>query len=102
MDAQGDGPVATAFRTKEPHFIKDISSSNMRRKKLAAKYGILQAAFVPFESGVLEFGTSDGPCTADWVKMPEVSKVVSSLQASMKSTCEHTGAGYAIYWLNVR
>lgn len=102
LDAKGDGPVAQTFKNKTPTFIKDVASSNMKRKDLAAKYGIGQIAWIPFEEGVLEFGTSDGPCTADWDKMPDMALTGDTLQAAMKARCETAGAGYAIYWMSVR
>merc|ERR1719188_1241879 len=95
MDADGDGPLASVYKSKEPLFIKDVAASKMKRKDLAAKYGIGQVCFVPFESGVLEIGTSDGPCTADWTEMP---KVPNMPKAAMRKGFENLGASYAMFW----
>jgi len=95
LPASGDGPVAKVLRKQEPVFVNDIAKSNMLRKDLAAKYGIAQVCFVPFEAGVLEFGTSDGPCTADWTEMP---KVPNMPKAAMRAGFENLGASYCIYW----
>jgi hypothetical protein len=70
LPVDGDGPVATCYKTGEAQFVKDVTSSSLKRKDLAAKYGIEQIAWVPMEGGVMEFGTSEGPCTADWDDMP--------------------------------
>ena len=40
----------------------------MRRVEIAAKYGIKQACFVPFELGVLEFNSDE----AKWTDIPQV------------------------------
>jgi hypothetical protein len=95
VDATGDGPVASVYKSKEPLFIKDVAASTMKRKDLAAKYGIGQVCFVPFETGVLEFGTSDGPCTADWTEMP---KVPTMPKAAMRKGFENLGASYCMFW----
>jgi hypothetical protein len=59
------------------------------------KYGIGQIAFVQFESGILEFGTSAGPSTADWAEMP---KCPTLPKAAMRRAFENLGATYALYW----
>jgi hypothetical protein len=67
----------------------------MKRKDLAAKYGICQVAFIPFEQGVLEFGTSEGPCTATWTELP---KVPTMPKAAMRRGFENLGASYCMFW----
>jgi len=96
LDASGDGPVATVYKTKKPVFIKDMSSSNMKRKDLAVKYGISQISFIPFEAGVLEFGTSDGPSTATWEEMPACPLIP---KADLRRGFENLGASYAMFWV---
>lgn len=95
LDASADGPVATVYKSKQPLMIPDVASSNMKRKDLAAKYGIGQICFIPMESGVLEFGTSDGAATATWEKMPECPLIP---KAALRQGFENLGASYAMFW----
>jgi hypothetical protein len=88
-------PIATVLKTGKPLFIKDVGSSNLKRKDLALKYGIGQIAFSQFESGILEFGTSSGPSTADWVEMP---KCPTMPKAAMRRAFENLGATYTLFW----
>jgi len=67
----------------------------MKRKDVAAEYGVESIAFVPFEGGVLEFGTSQGAATADWAAMPEVPTMPKEI---MRKAFENLGASYALYW----
>jgi hypothetical protein len=95
LDATGEGPVATVYKSGEPVFIKDIASSNLKRKSLALKYGIGQISFIRFEAGVLEFGTSDGPSTADWTEIPKVPTIP---KAALRKGFENVGSSYAMFW----
>ena len=54
------------FKTQKNSFLKQVSKTEMARTSLAAEYQIGQIAFVPFEDGVMEFGTSLGTETATW------------------------------------
>jgi len=96
LDASADGSVATVYKSKQPLLITDIASSNMKRKDLAAKYGLAQICFIPFEGGVLEYGTSDGPCTATWEEMPKCPLVP---KAALRQAFENFGASYAMFWV---
>lgn len=89
------GPIATVLKTNAPLFIKDVATSNLQRKDLAIKYGIGQIAFVPFEGGILEFGTSNGASTADWKEMPQCPTMP---KAAMRRGFENLGASYNIFW----
>jgi len=95
LDASADGPVATVYKSKQPLMITDIASSNMKRKDLAAKYGLGQICFIPFEGGVLEFGTSDGSASATWGKMPTCPCIP---KAALRKGFENLGASYAMFW----
>mmetsp|Transcript_85119 Transcript_85119/g.214607 ORF Transcript_85119/g.214607 Transcript_85119/m.214607 type:complete len:611 (-) Transcript_85119:351-2183(-) len=95
LDASGDGPVATVYNTKEPLFVSDIATSNLNRKDLATKYGLGQVCFIPFEAGVLEFGTSEGASTATWEKMPGSPLIP---KAALRRGFENLGAAYAMFW----
>jgi hypothetical protein len=68
MPVRGFGPIASAYRKNESFFVSDVAASNFKRKDLALKYGIAQVAFTPMEGGVIEYGTSDGPSTANWCR----------------------------------
>jgi hypothetical protein len=97
LSIAGDGPVATCYKTGEPQFVKDVSESTMKRKDLAAKYGIKQVAWVPMEGGVMEFGTSEGPCTADWEELP---KCPTMPKVEIRKGFENLGASYCLFWQN--
>jgi hypothetical protein len=97
LPALGEGPVATCYQTGTPQFVKDVSQSSMKRKALAAKYGIKQVAWVPMEGGVMEFGTSEGPCTADWDSMPMCPTMP---KAEIRKGFENLGASYCLFWQN--
>ena len=47
LDVNGAGPVAECFNSGKPVFVKSIADSIMKRKDLAAQYGVEQCAFVP-------------------------------------------------------
>jgi len=96
FDASGDGPIATVYKTREPLFVSDIVSSNLQRRELAAKYGLGQICFIPFEAGVLEFGTSDGSSTATWENMPVCPLIP---KAELRRGFENLGAAYAMFWV---
>ena len=91
IDANGDGPLATVLKTGTPLFVGDISKSSMKRKELAAKYGVKQACFVPFEAGILEFTSA----TMDWKEMPECPTMP---KAAMRKGFENLGASYCLFW----
>jgi len=95
LPISGDGPVSMCLRTQSPVFIKDVQSSTLKRKDLAKKYGIGQIAFVPFEGGVLEYGTSNGRATADWKELPECPTMPKT---TMRKAFENLGASYCLFW----
>jgi len=91
LDASADGPVATVYKSKQPLMIADVASSTMKRKDLAAKYGIGQVCFIPMEAGVMEFGTA----AATWEKMPECPLIP---KAALRQGFENLGASYGMFW----
>jgi hypothetical protein len=99
LDVNGAGPVAECFNSGKPVFVKSIADSIMKRKDLAAQYGVEQCAFVPMEGGVMEYGTSDGECTADW-KSIEDARTAIMPKAEMKAAFE-AGATHMIFWRKV-
>jgi len=96
LPADGAGPVATAYKTGKPTFIKDAPTSSMRRVDFAKTYGITSICFLPVECGVLEFGTSNDGSTADWggeaPQCPEMPK------AEMKHAFDEDEAKYVMFW----
>jgi hypothetical protein len=87
LDADGDGPVATALKTNEAQFVKDPTASCMQRAALAREFGIGSIHFVPIDGCVLEYGVPiDAALSGD------------TLAASLKMRCETSGAAYALYW----
>ena len=97
LDVNGAGPVAECFNSGKPVFVKSIADSIMKRKDLAAQYGVEQCAFVPMEGGVMEYGTSDGECTANWEEMPVCPTMPKD---EMRKGFENLGASYCLFWQN--
>merc|ERR1719343_995236 len=85
IDANGDGPIATAFKTNKEVTIVDTSM--MKRAALAKEFDIKRVHFIPTEAGVFEYGS---PASADLSG--------NTLAASLKMRCDTSGAGYALYW----
>merc|ERR1711871_1319562 len=75
----------------------DVKTSSLKRKDIAMKYGIQQIAWVPMEGGVMEFGTSEGPSTADWDSLP---KCPTMPKAEIRKGFENLGASYCLFWQN--
>lgn len=71
----------------------------MSRVDIVPKYKIASIAFVPFESGVLEYGTSEGPETATWPnnfeRIPKPPPLPKDL---MRNAYEGLGASYTMFW----
>merc|ERR1719343_988405 len=100
MDLVGDGPVATVFKTREPVYIQDVATCNsMKRGGLAVDYGIKSICLVPVPGGVLEYGTSDGPCTSDWTCMEDARKAIMPKEELQKAF--DWGATHVIFWHRV-
>jgi len=97
LPSTGQGPVATCYNTGEQQFVADVSKSSMKRKAIAAKYGIQQVAWIRMEGGVMEFGTSEGSCTADWDTVP---KCPTMPKAEIRKGFENLGASYCLFWQN--
>jgi len=95
MPVRGFGPIASAYRKNESFFVSDVAASNFKRKDLALKYGIAQVAFTPMEGGVIEYGTSDGPSTANWETLPDCPVMPKS---DMRKGFENLGASYGLFW----
>lgn len=95
LDAAGDGPIASVHQSKKPLFISEPKSWNMRREELVKQFGLQQICFIPFEDGVLEFGTDVGEATATWSEMPQVANLP---KAAMRKGFENLGASYCMYW----
>lgn len=101
LDAQGVGPVAKCYRTGEAQYVSDVrfisnSDNQFKRKLLASNYGIRSICFVPVEGGVMEYGTSKGPDTANWGSMDDAIRAVMP-KAEMRSAFEN-GATHMIFW----
>merc|ERR1719343_670254 len=97
MEVSGDGPVATVLKTREPVYIQDVTTCDtMKRGGVAAEYGIKSVCLVPVPGGVLEYGTSDGACTADWTCMDDARKAIMPKEDLQKAFDE--GATHVIFW----
>merc|ERR1711976_616027 len=97
MDLVGDGPIATVLQTRAPFYIQDVATCDiMKRGGVAVDYGITSICFVPVPGGVLEYGTSDGPCTADWTCMEDARKAIMPKEELQKAF--DAGATHVIFW----
>lgn len=94
LDANGDGPIAACFKSGMPVFIDDVAGSAMKRKEIAAKYGIKQVIFTPMEGGVMEYGTAEG---TEWMQPPDCPTMP---KAAMRKGFEFLGASYCLFWQN--
>merc|ERR1711971_28959 len=91
LPLDGDGPVATAWKTGKPSHLADAPHEpTFRRADLAKADHISTIHFHPCNGGVLEYGT------------PAHTRLSGDmLNAAMKMRCDHSGAGYAIYWIAI-
>ena len=68
-------------------------SKTFKRKELALQSGVTQIAIVPFEDGVVEFGTVSS--ATQWTDVP---KVPSMPKRTLRKAFEDLGALYCLYW----
>jgi len=100
LDMAGSGPVATVMKTQEPFYIQDVQTCEiMKRGELTKRYGIQSICFVPVPGGVLEYGTSVGPCTANWEKIEDARKAIMPKEELQKAF--GNGATHVIFWHQV-
>jgi len=100
LDPAGNGPVATVMKTRDPYFIRDVEHcAELRRGDVAKKYGIKSICLVPVPGGVLEYGTSVGPCTAEWTTMEDARKAIMPKMELEKAF--NNGATHVIFWHKV-
>merc|ERR1711964_101400 len=82
---------------REPVYIQDVATCDtMKRGGLATEYGIKSICLVPVPGGVLEHGTSDGPCTSDWTCMEDARKAIMPKEDLQKAFDQ--GASHVIFW----
>jgi hypothetical protein len=99
INSQSDDPVAMCFKTKSHVFLNKASQAEMLRADLAKKYMIAQIAFVPFEGGVMEYGTSEGAETASWPNnFAKIPKAPTLPKAEMRYAYDSLGASYTMFW----
>ena len=86
LDKDGTGPIASAYRDKKGVFVPNASAceaiqfdgkvgcevTTLKRLELAKVYRISSVAFMPFEMGVLEFGTCHDLQPDKWFSLPQV------------------------------
>lgn len=100
LDPAGNGPVARVMKTREPVFIQDVGTcTDMKRGGLAKEYGIKSICLVPVPGGVMEYGTSVGPCTAEWTCMEDARKAIMPKAELEKAFT--AGATHVIFWHKV-
>jgi predicted membrane chloride channel (bestrophin family) len=93
LAADGNGPIAVVKRTGQDNFVPDVRLSTLKRKELALQTGVRQIALVPFEDGVVEFGTVS--TATQWTEVP---KVPSMPKRTLRKAFEDLGALYCVYW----
>ena len=97
MRADGNSPVAEVLRSRQPVLIEDAQSCvRDGRSAAATEYGIQSICYVPVLGGVLEYGTTEGDCTADWESMADARP--DALPKAELEQAIRSGATYAIYW----
>merc|ERR1719460_3373172 len=99
LDASGDGPVATCFRTKEPYFLKDAQSASLKRQELVKEFEIASIAFIPTDGGVIEYGTTLGRETAEWETIDDA--YIDVLPSELLRRAMADGANEIIFWKRV-
>jgi hypothetical protein len=86
LDKDGAGPIASAYRDKKGVFVTNASACEaihfdgragcevtpLKRLELAKAYRVSSVAFIPFEMGVLEFGTCHDLQPDKWFGLPQV------------------------------
>jgi len=94
-----DDPVAECYQQKEGILLRDASKAEMSRADMAKKYRIAQIAFVPFEDGVMEFGTSDSSETTTWPNdFTKIPKAPVFPKDEVRNAYELIGASYTMFW----
>ena len=91
--------VGKVLATRKPIFIKDAKSSSElapQRVLAAREYGIDSICMVPVLGGVVEYGTSDGACTATWERFEDAGS--DGLPKAELNKAFRGGATYAIFW----
>jgi hypothetical protein len=97
LDASGDGPVARVHRIGAPIYIQDAGSEDkMKRKDLAKDNDIKSVVFIPVPGGVMEYGTTTDPSTADWNGVEDACRTMIP-KAELTKAFE-SGATHAIFW----
>lgn len=91
----GGGPVGEVLRSREAFFVEDATSDDsLPRKELAAKYLVGSIHILPWEDGVVEYGT----CTSlsdQWKAVPD-SPIIP--KAVTRRAFEEIGALYVLFW----
>eukprot|EP00931_Biecheleriopsis_adriatica_P102939 TRINITY_DN77844_c0_g1_i1.p1 TRINITY_DN77844_c0_g1~~TRINITY_DN77844_c0_g1_i1.p1 ORF type:complete len:690 (-),score=134.65 TRINITY_DN77844_c0_g1_i1:23-2092(-) len=78
--------------TREAAFISDVETcAEFTRAALCKECGIKSACIIPFEDGVLEYGSIDA-----WDAAPQCPTMP---KAEMKRAFEHFGASYLLFWV---
>jgi predicted membrane chloride channel (bestrophin family) len=99
LKADASTAVGKVLSTRQPIFVKDAKTSTVisaNRVAAAKEYGIESICFVPVLGGVVEYGTSDGACTATWESYEEAGS--DGLPKAELEKVFRGGATYAIYW----
>jgi len=93
--AVGEGLVGRAFAQEVEQFVPDacaLTFDGFPRLHLAREFGIRSIGAVPYDGGVLEFGTDEL-----WTSMPGV-KAALDRETKLRAACEASGAVYALFW----
>eukprot|EP00930_Biecheleria_cincta_P008354 TRINITY_DN109775_c0_g1_i1.p1 TRINITY_DN109775_c0_g1~~TRINITY_DN109775_c0_g1_i1.p1 ORF type:complete len:659 (-),score=120.82 TRINITY_DN109775_c0_g1_i1:61-2037(-) len=85
--------IAKVATTRSPAFIQiqdEASSSTFTRRQSCQEFGIKSVCIIPFEDGVLEYGSR-----SEWKEAP---KCPLMPKADMKKAFEHFQASYMMFW----
>jgi len=74
-----------------------VACEAFERRDLGAEYNVSSIAFEPVPGGVLEYGTTTGPCTADWLSAEDARGALVPLEILQEGFV--SGATHAIFWL---
>merc|ERR1712137_448660 len=97
LDATTPGPTTAAMQGRRPIYLQEAATCEAHeRRKLAAEYNISSICFEPIPGGVLEYGTTSGPCTADWTCMEDARLATVPMQVLEEAF--NSGATHAIFW----
>jgi len=100
LDASTPSPTFAALQTKKPLYLQEaVECEVFERRELFRTYNIGSVAFEPMPGGVLEFGTTKGPCTSDWGSIDDARGALVPFDVLEEAFT--AGATHTIFWRQV-